>query len=72
MPAIFHALLPVILIVSCGYLAGKLRWVSDQGLKDISKLVFNLLGSALLFRTLSKVQLAELDLSPVMMYHGTS
>ncbi len=70
MPAIFNALLPVIFMIACGYLAGKLKWVSEQGLKDISKLAFNLLGPALLFRTLSKVQLAELDLSPVMMYHS--
>jgi len=69
MPVIFNALLPVIFMIACGYLAGKLRWVSDQGLKDISKLAFNLLGPALLFRTLGKVQLDELDLSPVMMYH---
>lgn len=56
-------------MIACGYLAGKFRWVSDQGLKDISRLAFNLLAPALLFRTLGKVQLDQLDLSPVMMYH---
>ena len=69
MPAIFQALLPVILLIACGYLAGRLNWVSAQGLQDLNKLSFNVLGPALLFHTLSKVHLEQLDLKPVMMYH---
>jgi malonate transporter len=35
----------------------------------LNKLCFNVLGPALLFHTLSKVHLEQLDLQPVMMYH---
>jgi predicted permease len=69
MPAIFQALLPVILLIACGYFTGRMRWVSAQGLQDLNKLCFNVLGPALLFHTLSKVHLEQLDLQPVMMYH---
>ncbi|MFM7801155.1 MAG: AEC family transporter [Limnohabitans sp.] len=69
MPAIFQALLPVILLITCGYVTGRMRWVSAQGLQDLNKLSFNVLGPALLFHTLSKVHLEQLDLKPVMMYH---
>jgi predicted permease len=69
MPAIFQALLPVIVLIACGYLTGRLGWVSAQGLQDLNKLLFNVLGPALLFHTLSGVHLEQLDLQPVMMYH---
>lgn len=70
MPPIVHALVPVIVLITCGYLAGRLQWVGEQGLKDIAKLAFNLLAPALLFRTLSQVHLSELDLEPVVLYHS--
>ena len=69
MPAIFQALLPVIVLIACGYFTGRMRWVSAQGLQDLNKLLFNVLGPALLFHTLSGVHLEQLDLKPVMMYH---
>ena len=69
MPAIFQALLPVILLIACGYFTGRMAWVSAQGLQDLNKLLFNVLGPALLFHTLSGVHLEQLDLQPVMMYH---
>ena len=69
MPAIFQALLPVIVLIACGYFTGRLGWVSAQGLQDLNKLLFNVLGPALLFHTLSGVHLEQLDLQPVMMYH---
>ena len=67
---ILPSLLPVIALIACGYAAGHWHWVSEAGLKDISKLAFNLLAPALLFRTLGKVDLSALDLSPVIMYHA--
>lgn len=70
MPPIVHALIPVIVLIASGYLAGHWRWVGEQGLKDIAKLAFNLLAPALLFRTLSQVHLSELDLGPVILYHS--
>lgn len=70
MPAIFQALLPVIVVIACGYMSGRMRWVSAQGLKDLNQLAFNVLGPALLFHTLSKVHLEQLDLKPVAMYHA--
>lgn len=70
MSDIFQALLPVIFLIVCGYLTGQFGWVTELGLKDITRLSFNVLGPALLFHTLSDVHLSQLDLRPVMMYHA--
>ena len=62
------ALLPVVLIVVCGVGAAKLGWIRATALKDLSQLVFYVLTPALLFRTMSSVQIAQLDFQPIIVY----
>ena len=49
-------------------MAGRLQWIRDAAIKDLSNLVFLLLIPALLFRTMSAVRFEELDLKPLLAY----
>lgn len=62
------SLTPVFILIALGYLAGRLEWIRDAAVKDLSNLVFLLLIPALLFRTMSSVHFEELDLRPVVAY----
>lgn len=62
------SLTPVFILIALGYLAGRLEWIRDAAVKDLSNLVFLLLIPALLFRTMSTVHFEELDLRPVVAY----
>lgn len=62
------SLTPVFILIGLGYLAGRLEWIRDAAVKDLSNLVFMLLIPALLFRTMSTVHFEELDLRPVVAY----
>jgi predicted permease len=68
MLAVFHALSPIVLLIAVGYLAGRVGWVKASSLADFSNIVFCVLAPALLFRTMSKVHIAQLDFRPVGMY----
>ncbi|MFT4192492.1 MAG: AEC family transporter [Comamonas sp.] len=65
---VFHALLPVVILIVVGYLAGRLRWIGGSSVRDLSNVVFLVLAPALLFRTMSKVHLEQLDFRPVAIY----
>lgn len=65
---VFQSLTPVFLLIGAGYLAGRRGWVGAAAIKDLSNLVFLLLIPALLFRTMSQVQLSTLDWRPVAAY----
>lgn len=65
---VFVSLTPVFLLVALGYLAGRLHWIRDAAIKDLSNLVFLLLIPALLFRTMSAVHVETLDLRPLAAY----
>ncbi|MBI2771830.1 MAG: AEC family transporter [Burkholderiales bacterium] len=65
---VVSSLAPVVILIALGFLAGRMRWVSGTAVKELSNLVFLLLTPALLFRTMSKVQLAHLDFTPVAAY----
>lgn len=54
--------------MAIGFLAGRLQWIRDAAVKDLSNLVFLVLIPALLFRTMSAVRFEELDLRPVLAY----
>lgn len=54
--------------MALGVLAGRLQWIRDAAIKDLSNLVFLLLIPALLFRTMSAVRVEALDLRPVLAY----
>ena len=62
------SLLPVILIIAVGLLAGRRGWVRGSAVRDLSNLVFLVLTPALLFRTMSKVHPQDLDFAPVGAY----
>ncbi|MBL0917543.1 MAG: AEC family transporter [Hydrogenophaga sp.] len=65
---VFVSLAPVFLLIGLGYLAGRLRWIRDAAVKDLSNLVFMVLIPALLFRTMSAVRFEVLDLRPLLAY----
>jgi len=65
---VFLSLTPVFLLIAVGYLAGQMRWMRTESVPDLSNLVFLVLGPALLFHTMSTVQIDELDLRPVGAY----
>ncbi len=58
---VFQSLTPVFLLIGLGFLAGRLQWIRDAAVKDLSNLVFLLLIPALLFRTMSAVRFQDLD-----------
>jgi malonate transporter len=62
------SLTPVFLLIGVGYLAGRLDWIREAAVGDLSNLVFLLLIPALLFRTMSGVHVEQLDLAPVVAY----
>lgn len=62
------SLLPVIVLIALGFGAARLGWIRSASVKDLSNLVFLLLTPALLFRTMSRVHLEQLDFKPVAAY----
>lgn len=65
---VLSSLLPVVLLIFIGYIAGKAQWVRAESVRDLSNLVFLVLTQALLFRTMSSVHLEQLDFQPVALY----
>ena len=65
---VISSLVPVVILIALGFAAGRLRWIAGTAVQEFSNLVFLLLTPALLFRTMSKVQLANLDYTPVAAY----
>jgi predicted permease len=65
---VFSALIPVVLLVALGYGAGRARWIRAESSKDLSNLVFLVLTPALMFRTMSKVDVQQLDFRPLLSY----
>jgi malonate transporter len=65
---VFSALVPVVLLVALGYVSGRLRWMRVESVKDLSNLVFLVLTPALMFRTMGKVDVQQLELLPLATY----
>jgi predicted permease len=65
---VLSSLLPVVLLILIGFVAGKAKLVSSDSVRDLSNLVFLVLTQALLFRTMSSVHLERLDMRPVFQY----
>ena len=66
--SVITSLLPVVLLIAAGYLAGRRRWIGGASVKDLSNLIFLLLAPALLFRAMSTVHVEQLSLRPVAAY----
>lgn len=69
---VFDALLPVVLFIALGFMAGRLRWIQPGSVKDLSNLVFMLLTPALLFRTMAAVRVQDLNFGPVGLYFAAA
>jgi malonate transporter len=65
---VFESLFPVVLLIAAGFLAGRAQWIRANAIKDLSNLIFLLLTPALLFRTMSRVRIEQLDFKPVLAY----
>lgn len=65
---VFSALLPVVLLIVIGVIAGRAGWIREGAIKDLSNLVFMVLTPALLFRTMSTVHVEQLNFKPVALY----
>lgn len=69
---VLDALLPVVLFIALGFMAGRLRWIQPGSVKDLSNLVFMLLTPALLFRTMAAVRVQDLNFGPVGLYFAAA
>lgn len=65
---VVSSLLPVVLLIAIGNIAGKLNWIRAEATKDLSNLVFVVLTPALLFRAMSSVHVEQLNFKPVAWY----
>jgi predicted permease len=65
---VLSSLLPVVLLICVGFVAGKAKLVRGESVRDLSNLVFLVLTQALLFRTMSSVRIEHLDFKPVAQY----
>ena len=65
---VFSALLPVVLLIVIGVIAGRAGWIREEAIKDLSNLVFMVLTPALLFRTMSTAHVEQLNFKPVALY----
>lgn len=74
-PALSHpvltSLLPVILLIATGYVAGKQGWIRASAKGDYSNIIFFLLLPPLLFRTMAQSHPENLQLLPVLAYLGS-
>lgn len=59
MTSILGIILPVFALVLAGYIGGRARWMSEEGVKGLSSFVFYLAIPALLFRTLARGEMPE-------------
>ena len=66
---VVSSLLPVVLLIGIGFVAGRLKLIRGEGVRDLSNLVFLVLVQALLFRTMATAHLERLDLRSVALYY---
>ena len=66
---VLSALLPVVLLIAIGFVAGKAKLIRGEAVRDLSNLVFLVLTQALLFRTMSTVHIEQLDFRSVALYY---
>lgn len=69
---VLSSLLPVVLLILVGVVAGKMKFVRAEAVRDLTNLVFLVLIQALLFRTMSSVQVQDLDFAPVSLYFAVA
>ncbi len=62
---VLSSLIPVVLLIAIGFIAGRAGYIRAEATKDLAALVFVVLTPALLFRTMSTVHVERLDFKPV-------
>ena len=67
-PATLTSLTPVVLLIAIGFIAARAGWIRPAAVRDLSNLVFFVLGPALLFRSMCGLDLAQLDFRPTALY----
>jgi malonate transporter and related proteins len=67
---VLNALLPVVLLIAIGYLAGRAKLINASGVKDLSNLVFMVVLPALLFRTMAQVHPEAVNGASLLAYFG--
>lgn len=65
---VLSALMPVVLLIAAGFGIARLGWLGPQWVKRLSTLAFGVLTPVLLFRTMSRVHLEQLDPQPALAY----
>ncbi len=66
------ALIPVVLLIAVGFLAGRRQWIGAASVKDLSSLVFMVLAPALLFRTMASQQNLQVDFKALAIYFAVA
>lgn len=66
---VLSALLPVVVLIGIGFVAGRLKLIRGEAVRDLSNLVFLVLVQALLFRSMATAHLERLDLRSVALYY---
>ena len=67
-PIVLSSLIPVVLLITIGFIAARASYIRAEATKDLATLVFTVLLPALLFRTMSTVHVERLDFKPVAVY----
>lgn len=65
---VLSALLPVMALILLGLAIGRARWLGPVAVRRLSTLAFMVLTPILLFRAMSRVHVAQLDLLPALVY----
>ncbi len=65
---VLSAMLPVVALIGLGFLLGRSGWLAPRFVQQLSRLAFSVLTPILLFRTMGKVHLEQLDLKPAAAY----
>ena len=65
---VLAALLPVVILIAIGFIAGRAGFMPDKSVKDLSKLVFTIFLPPMLFRTMVNVQPENLQGKPLLAY----
>ncbi len=68
---VVSALLPVVMLIALGVLAGRMGWISSHAVKDLSNLIFMVVLPALLFRTMAQVHPEGVDVRSLVAYFGS-
>ena len=65
---VWSALLPVVVLIGVGLALGRTGWIRPPVVRLLSGLAFTLLTPVLLFRTMSRVHVEQLDPKPALAY----